>query len=115
MLEMWKREEKNTALRWGTIDFEEDEPERLEFKGEEIPSYINGKPMTHFPSHIKARLICESTSLISLVILLVIGCVASIYVLRMYLYDAIGPDSSTVGKTLFIVSFNEVIVQPHCF
>ena len=103
MLEMWKREEKNTALRWGTIDFEEDEPERLEFKGEEIPSYINGKPMKHFPSQVKAKLICESTTLISLVILLVIGCVASIYVLRMELYKKIRNDSSTVGKRIIAV------------
>lgn len=97
MLEMWKREEKRIALQWGTIDFEEDEPERLEFRGEEIPSYINGKPMKHFPANTKTRLIFESTVLIGLVMLLVIGCVASIYVLRMYLYGKIGADSSIVG------------------
>lgn len=33
MLEYWKRKEKTKAMEWGTIDFEDNELDRAEFKG----------------------------------------------------------------------------------
>jgi hypothetical protein len=33
-LEHWKRTEKNTAMKWGTIGFEQGEVERPQFVGE---------------------------------------------------------------------------------
>ncbi len=42
MLEGWKRQEKITSLKWGTFGFEDDEPDRPQFRGQLIPSYIDG-------------------------------------------------------------------------
>lgn len=48
MLEYWKREESSIALSWGMTEFERNEPDRPEFKGELIRSYINGAPTLYF-------------------------------------------------------------------
>jgi hypothetical protein len=85
MLEFWKREEKLIGMRWGTTDFEEDEPERPQFRGEIIKSFVDGKDMKYFPPQRKNNLLAQSGVLIGSLILLVMGCVAGIYILRFYL------------------------------
>lgn len=100
MLESWKREEKLLSLRWGTTDFEEDEPERPQFHGEIIPSFIDGKQITYFPVHEHNSLVAQSTTFITLMIMLVVGCVTSIYILRFHLYSSIGSNASTVASVI---------------
>lgn len=99
-LEVWKREEKMTALRWGTCDFEDEEPERPDFKGELIKSFIDGSDMIYFPPAQQRNLITQSAVLIISMIMLVIGTVASIYVLRFQLYQDIGSSASIVASAL---------------
>lgn len=48
MLEFWKRKEKTKSMEWGTTDFEEEEMERPEFKGELVPSIVDGKLRKQF-------------------------------------------------------------------
>ena len=100
MLEAWKRKEKLLSLEWGTAGFEEEEPTRPQFKGEIIPSFIDGSSMSYFPPSKRESLVAQSTILIAMLIMLVVGCVASIYVLRFYLYSSIGSDASTVASVI---------------
>lgn len=100
MLELWKREEKMVGLRWGTVDFEEDEPERPQFNGTIIKSYVDGADVKYFPPAKKHTLIAQSVTLVSSLILLVLGCVTSIYILRFHLYSSIGSNASTVASAI---------------
>jgi hypothetical protein len=98
MLEGWKREENFIKLRWGTHDFEEDEPERPQFRGEPIISFIDGKEMKYFSPHQQKNLVSQSILVVVVMILLVIGFVSSIYIMRFYLYGPIGSNASIVAS-----------------
>ncbi|RYG65223.1 hypothetical protein EON64_12375, partial [archaeon] len=111
MLENWKREEKLTAMRWGMTKFETNEPDRPEFHGELITSYVDGGVMTYFPSDESTRRLCSSQTVIGCFISLVLGVVASIYVLRFSLQNNIGTNASTVASilnTVQITIFNYI-------
>ena len=66
--------------------------------GEIIPSFINGAKINYFPQSQRDSLIAQSVVLISLMIMLVVGCVASIYILRFHLYSSIGSNASVVAS-----------------
>jgi len=82
MLEMWKRKQAYVDLFYGMLDFEEDEPDRPEFVGELIPSFIDGEPMVYFDPDSASERAAQSYSVIVTFILMVCGVVAGIYVLR---------------------------------
>ena len=86
MLEFWKRREAELALSWGTIDFEDIEEVRPEFKGKDIKSYIDGEDITYFPPSERSKLILYTSLAIFGVMLLVLGVVVGIYVLRYVMY-----------------------------
>ena len=85
MLEYWKREESRTALQWGMSDFEATEQVRPEFFGELKPSYINGKLTLQYPASKFIRRGIISKAVVTTFCMLIIGIVASIYVLRFQL------------------------------
>ena len=86
MLEYWKRREAELALSWGTIDFENIEEVRPEFKGEAIKSYIDGEDITYFPPSERSTLILCTSLAIFGVMVLVLGVVVGIYILRYVMY-----------------------------
>jgi len=88
MLEYWKRQEAETGLMWGTSDFEQREQDRPEFRGELIPSPINGKQITYYPPLKKGFLMRIAQVIISIFIAIVIGVVAGIYVYRLQLQNS---------------------------
>ena len=85
-LEHWKRTEKNTALKWGMIGFEENEVTRPQFEGERILSPVNGKPVLYYPREKRARQEFVSSAVIYAFILVVIAVIASIFALRIAIH-----------------------------
>jgi hypothetical protein len=117
-LELWKRKEKDISLRWGTHSFENEEPDRPEFKGKQITSFINGQPTLFFPDTKKNFLLCQSSTVINLFAALIIGAVTGIYILRFHLYVSIGGHASLVASALNsiqIVIFNMIYKQVAVF
>ncbi len=111
MLEYWKRNEKMTAMRWGMTDFESKEPDRPEYKGYVIDSYINGEPMLYFPPNDAKGRFAQSQGVVLTCTLLVLGVVSSIYVLRFSIQDNVGASASTIASilnTIQIIAFNMV-------
>ena len=110
MLEYWKRQQAFTAMRWGMLDFEKDEPVRAEFEGNLIKSFINGEDYLYFPEKRKERLVFLSMTVIWIFIGIVIGTVAGIYVMRYVLsQQSAGPVASAAASavnTIQIVVFN---------
>lgn len=82
MLQYWKRLEAKTALEWGTDGFESEQQDMPEFKGKMQPSLINGQKRVFFPSSLRKRYILESIAAVLGMIIVVIGCVASIYIIK---------------------------------
>ncbi|CAM9546066.1 unnamed protein product, partial [Ectocarpus sp. 8 AP-2014] len=82
MLEFWKRKEKRVALEWGMIGFENDEQARPEYKGEFIPSPIDGKTILYYPTHKKAWKSRRATAVILSMVTIVVGCIAAVYAFR---------------------------------
>lgn len=87
MLEFWKRTEKITAMKWGTIGFEDEQRDRPEFEGQTRVSFINGSQITYFPPHERSKIMAQSFSIIGTLALIVLGAVSAIYVIRRILYD----------------------------
>lgn len=100
MLEFWKRQEQVTALEWGMTEFERFEPDRPEFRGDPITSYITGKPTLYFPPSEYMSNICSSTGVVYVFLMLVIGVVASIYVMRFSIQKDVGTYASLIASVL---------------
>lgn len=99
-LETWKRKEFTTALKCGMSDFETAEPDRPEFRGETIKSFINGSPMVYFPQKHQRRRIAQSVSVVATFILLIVAVVAGIYVMRFSLQPQIGRYASYLASAV---------------
>jgi hypothetical protein len=100
MLEYWKRQESFTALQWGMTEFEQEEPDRPEFKGHPIRSFIDGKEMLYYPPEEAMDNLANSGSCVGAYMLLVLGVVASIYVLRFSIEAQVGTYASTIASVL---------------
>lgn len=60
----------------------------VDFRGQEIDSFIDGSKIRHFPSKTRQGYILQSVvSIVSLVVL-VVGVVASIYVIRLTILES---------------------------
>jgi anoctamin-10/anoctamin-7 len=117
MIEYWKREEKSTAMIWGMIGFEHDEPDRPEFVGDLIKSYIDGGEMYYFSKKEFGERVAGSVSVIGAFILLLLGVVASIYVMRFALEPSLHANASTLASicntiqiTIFNMIYQKVVV-----
>jgi anoctamin-10/anoctamin-7 len=100
MLEYWKRKEQMKAMDWGMTSFEESEPDRPEYKGTMIRSYIDGEETLYFSPDEFTQRFAASQGVILTFVLVVIGCVASIYVLRYSLQADVGANASTIASIL---------------
>lgn len=88
VLEYWKRREVSYALQWGTLNFEEIEQDRPDFRGEDgYKSVIDGTDVKYYPPQKKRKIIAVSSLAVSGLILVVIGIVTSIYVIRFALVN----------------------------
>ncbi|CAG9311107.1 unnamed protein product [Blepharisma stoltei] len=106
LLEYWRRKENCLAIKWGQMDYEEDEVPRSQFRGETRRSPIDDDLEEVFFPAGKRRLYLMLTYFTSLLfILLVLGIVAGIIVLRWTLtdyllysgYDFAGPVCSVLN------------------
>lgn len=99
-LENWKRKENTTALRWGMTDFEQEEPDRPEFNGEPVTSYIDGSTMLYFNNQTRNGRLVLSACVVGLFVLTIVAVVAGIYVMRFTLQGKYGPYASTIASVL---------------
>jgi anoctamin-10/anoctamin-7 len=100
-LEFWKRKENWYAMRWGTEGFEEEEQARPQFKGDLMPSAITGEMELYFSESEFARRSMISVSVISVLILIVLGVVASLFMLRLIMMKQnIEANGTPVGPIL---------------
>lgn len=91
MLANWKREQSNIALRWGMIDFVDQQFERPEFYGElHTNSFIDGREMLYFSRKDFRKRIARSLVTIMTMVLLVLGVISAIYVLKFSLKSNLG-------------------------
>lgn len=94
MLEFWKRREKTTALSWGMLDFENTEVDRADFRGEVIPSFIDGSEMRYFSSKKRKALLWQSIMGVVTLVVLVVGVVVGIYLLRYAVATDVGDSNA---------------------
>eukprot|EP00644_Phytophthora_capsici_P014584 jgi/Phyca11/536486/estExt2_fgenesh1_pg.C_PHYCAscaffold_540035 len=80
--EYWKRYNSTLALEWGMSTFEEEEVERPEFDGQLTTSPIDGSEIHYFSPHTRFRRVMGSLFFITMLIVLVVGVVAGIFVFR---------------------------------
>jgi hypothetical protein len=99
-LETWKRKESTTALKCGMSEFETAEPDRPEFHGEKIESFINGAPMVYFPQRAARRRLAFSVAVVSTFIMMIIAVVAGIYVMRFSLQHHLGRYASYLASAV---------------
>jgi anoctamin-10 len=68
LMEIWKREEANLKVHWGTSKFEQKEQPRPEFKGSWMRSPVTGRLQEFFPMMEKIkRKACSATVIFALV------------------------------------------------
>lgn len=84
-LESWKRKEAWYGMRWGSTGFEQEELARPQFLGEKIPSAITGEGELYFSKSEYSRRLCVSASVISMLVVVVLGVVVSLFALRFAL------------------------------
>jgi len=84
-LEYWKRKENRYAMFWGMTGFEEEEQARPQFIGEVTKSPIDGSETLYFPRGERFRRVASSQSFIFGLIIVVVGVVASIFVLKYFM------------------------------
>lgn len=95
-MEHWKQIQSKSAAEWGMSEFEQTEMIRPQYHGESISSFIDGKPMIHFPRQKAAFRARAATAAVFSFIILVIGIVAGIYILKTDLTPSLGQYASMV-------------------
>ena len=108
-LNFWEREESLKAMKWGAVDYESQELERPQFKGDLITSPINGKFERWYPAEKKRMRVLTSYIAISVMILAVLGALAGIYIMRFALESDYGSNAATIASflnTVQIAIFN---------
>jgi len=86
-LELWKRREKFTALRWGMVGFEEEEQNRPEYDDAVEEKPLTPSPITGEMEQIISPLDIEIAMAVSITVVtcfigVVVGCVTGILLLR---------------------------------
>jgi anoctamin-10/anoctamin-7 len=103
MLEFWKRKEKDFAIRWGTLNFEESEKDCSEFKGQSIKSFIQNGKMRYYPTSTRCINMSQSTVVVVALIAAVVGAVAGIYLMRKSLEHAVGSAAQSITSVVNVV------------
>ena len=85
--EFWKRKEKSTAMKWGMIDSDKSAQIRPAFQGIKIPDAITGRPMIYFSPIRKTWRLIFAVVVTSIMLSIIIGCVAAIFKIRLALKD----------------------------
>jgi hypothetical protein len=86
-IENWKRTENTTAMKWGTVGYEESEHTRPQFKGEKILSAVNGRPSLYFSRIERFKRSMFSQTVITFLIMIVIAVIAVIFAIRISISD----------------------------
>ncbi len=101
MLANWKREESFIALKWGMIDFVDQQFERPEFYGElHTNSFIDGREMLYFSRKDFRKRVARSLVTILTMVFLVLGVISAIYVLKFSLKSNLGWMVSAIASLL---------------
>lgn len=83
MLEAWKNKESTFAMKWGMTDYESMEQDRPEFNGEKMWSPVDGSLVYFYASDKRNTSSLRNWTVISLMILLVFGCIFGVYFLKV--------------------------------
>mmetsp|Transcript_21081 Transcript_21081/g.21777 ORF Transcript_21081/g.21777 Transcript_21081/m.21777 type:complete len:758 (+) Transcript_21081:44-2317(+) len=111
-LEFWKRKEITTAMEWGTVGFEQEELPRPQFEGVKKPNPIDGRDYIYFPYSMKVRRLVESSMVISVFVIAVLGAVAGIFILKLVLTHMEELTQGGIGFGGIIASIaNAVVIQ----
>jgi hypothetical protein len=111
-LEFWKRKEITTSMEWGTVGFEQEELPRPQFSGIKKPNPVNGRDYIYFPYTAKMRRLVESSMVISVFVLAVLGAVAGIFILKLVLTHMAVLTQGGIGFGGIIASIaNAVVIQ----
>ncbi len=77
--EFWKRDEKRIAMLWGIVGFEQEEEQRPQFKGVDMPSPATGEETTYYAPRKRAPKIMISKAISAFCILVdlafIAGCI----------------------------------------
>jgi threonine/homoserine/homoserine lactone efflux protein len=92
--------------QWGTVGYEDAEQNRPQFEGQPIRSPITGKPTLYFSAWTRMRRSLLSQSVVSVMILVVIGVIAIIFTIRIAIsqsgFTVAGQDISGIIASLLI-------------
>lgn len=88
-LESWKRTEKETACRWGMIDFEQEQQARPEFDAISFyrESPVTGQQEKYFPNELRYPVLAYSAAISSTFIITVASAIVAIYIFKAFLSD----------------------------
>jgi anoctamin-10/anoctamin-7 len=88
-LESWKRTEKQTACRWGMVDFEQEQQPRPEFDAISFwrESPVTGQQEKYFPDELRYPVLVYSTAISSTFIITVASAIVAIYIFKAFLSD----------------------------
>lgn len=113
MLEYFKRREKAIALRWGMTEMESVEQNRTAYKGEWRENFYKGELLPKDPEAEPEKTMkyalpmdqlkrgAAANTIVAILIMMVIGVVAGIYVLRFYLEnEGFGTYATTIASVL---------------
>lgn len=107
MLEYWKQKESRVALHWGMTKFEDAEPDRPEYIGKPMKSYIDGSDILYFPPKEAKTRLSQSVLIILAFGGSVCAVVAGIYAIRTTLSAG---DTATFASTIASV-LNAIQIQ----
>jgi hypothetical protein len=85
LLEFWKRRESTLVMMWGMEGFEEEEDDRPEYTGEEIPSPVDGETILYFPEKDIYKAVTKSFAILFAIVIVLLGVFASIFALSAFL------------------------------
>eukprot|EP00052_Salpingoeca_macrocollata_P009169 m.72443 g.72443 ORF g.72443 m.72443 type:complete len:908 (-) comp16964_c0_seq1:53-2776(-) len=96
-LEYWKRQTATTAYDWDVMSFEENEPQRPQFKGTDIrPHPVTGEIVRYFPESSRIRRFIASGLVILLMLSLVIWSVIAVIIFRVVVRNALYNSSESL-------------------
>ena len=114
-LEFWKRKEKDLALRWGTIGFEENEQPRPQFEGENRLSPIHGHPTKYFSPDERFRRSLKSHFSIFTFLGVIVGILAAIFVIRVLLQTNSVSNSRGAGIAAALLISGQIFFMNYLF
>lgn len=111
MDQIWTRRENTLAWKWGLTDFHATEEQRPGFHGEYKKDEVSGKMKKIFePTGLRKYSALLGYFVISLFILLVIGCLAAIFIYRNLTTWEYGPTLAGIMNAVQIKVLNFVMV-----